>query len=106
MGSRPAGRGGPRPASQANFCPVPASEGHGIDDGGGRVWDAEGDVETGLDWWRVVAMDNACRRVLFVDQEDAEAFARYLLATTAATLVVLERWCDGERMDYHVLLPS
>lgn len=50
----------------------------------------------------MVAIDDVGRRVLFVDNETAEAFARYLLATTSV-LVILERWRDGARVGYQLL---
>ena len=59
-----------------------------------------------LEWWRVVDVDREVgRRMLFIEQEPAEEFARYLLSE-ASTYVHLEHWCDEGLVGMRLLVSA
>ena len=59
----------------------------------------------GVEWWRVVAVEGTCgSRLVFIAEQLAESFARFLLADCCQT-VLLERWREGERTDVRFVAP-
>lgn len=68
--------------------------------------------ETGVDherghalpeWWRVVEIAPLRRaRLIFIEEEAAETFARYLVAERDEP-VLLEHWRDGECIDVRIV---